>query len=92
MEEYDYIDVFSINPNPFTKEVRISFTLEKNSLIQIDVYYNNGLLVERLAEKKYTLGTHQLCWDSKDLPAGVFIIRLTTGNRVYMAKVVKSNR
>jgi len=77
------------HPNPFTHEITLEFTLDTRSKVTIEVYNNRGVLITTIAEQSFDQGTHQLRWDGAGLAVGVYIIKMTVGDMVYTAKVIK---
>ncbi len=53
-------------PNPFNPETTISFTIEKPSLVEIEIYNIKGQCVDKLTDKSYDAGTHNLKWQATD--------------------------
>ena len=72
---------------------RISIHLPVQSAVTLAVYSVNGVLVKTLVKGSFVAGTHGFTWDARDaagrgVAAGVYVYRLTAGNRVLMEKVV----
>jgi len=77
-------------PNPFNTELNIKMTINKTSTVQVDIKDANGKLVKQLANKKYTVGEHQLSIESNDLSQGTYFITvLTNGNKLITKKLIK---
>lgn len=81
----------SAYPNPFGNETTMEFTLESRDHLVIDVYDNGGMLIATIADQVYDRGKHQLRWNAENLPTGVYIIKMTVGEKMYTTKVIKSN-
>ncbi|MCK4569703.1 MAG: T9SS type A sorting domain-containing protein [Bacteroidales bacterium] len=81
---------YFLHPNPFTHETTLEFTLDSRSDVAIEVYDNRGIRVGTIANQSFDQGEHQLRWDGSRLTAGVYIVKMVIGDRVYMAKVVKT--
>ena len=60
-------------PNPFNPVTRIAFTLHRSTEVQAAVYTLTGQMVAELANGKMSAGEHQLVFDGKDLPSGIYI-------------------
>lgn len=69
-------------PNPFNPSTAISFDLPKASAVTLVVYDATGREVARLVEGSLGTGRHQVTWDAKDMPSGVYFYRLTAGSFV----------
>lgn len=81
-------------PNPITGKNRnsgtkIFFELQQNSLVELSVYDLKGRLVERLADKHFTAGKHEIFWPASDRAAGLYICLLKTDLNTAVHKMVK---
>ncbi len=65
-------------PNPFNPATRIGFALKKAGHVSLTVYDITGRQVATLLDKKLQAGTHSVVFESRGLPAGIYIYRLTT--------------
>jgi hypothetical protein len=86
----------SVSPNPFSYGTYISYELKKNGRLNISVNSINGMKVRTLAANQGSVGDKgNFYWDGTDqngddLPAGVYLIRMTMdGKEVEMVKVVR---
>ncbi|NPD46998.1 MULTISPECIES: FG-GAP-like repeat-containing protein [unclassified Lentimicrobium] len=75
----------SANPNPFTEQTQIHFTLEKASLVLLEIFNLKGELVWQL-EKKYTAGKQSILWNGKDqngnnCKPGAYIIKILNDHK-----------
>jgi len=76
-------------PNPFSKETAVMFVLPEESWVTLTVYDISGkqvgIMFEGMAEK----GREYLVpFDAGNLPAGVYISRMTTATGVYNGKMI----
>ncbi|MCB9303923.1 MAG: DUF1501 domain-containing protein [Lewinellaceae bacterium] len=74
-------------PNPFAERTRIRFTGQGRALVQ--VFNGAGQLVATPANRDFPEGEHLLDWDSGNLPAGNYYIRLQMGAFQQVEMVVK---
>jgi len=79
-----------IYPNPVQDQVRIRFELEQESEVKVEVINMNGQKVVSIPDEHFPSGQHLLEWNSKDLPDGIYLIRMMIGENLYTSKVVKS--
>lgn len=88
---------FSLNPafpNPFNPSTTISFTLEKQSKIDIRIYNLTGSEVWNWGNNlDYGSGYHQITWNAIDasgsqLPTGIYFIKLISGKQIATQKVI----
>ena len=75
-------------PNPFNPLTVIGFTLPADSEVRLEVYNILGERVAVLADERRTAGTHQVSFNASRLSSGVYLYRLTTGDRVQTRKMM----
>jgi hypothetical protein len=80
----------SVYPNPFSNETTIEFTLNTRSNIKLEIYNSQGGHISTLTSQTFNPGTHQLRWNGEGLAAGVYIINMLVGEKIYMAKLLKN--
>ena len=66
----------SVYPNPFNPKTTISYQLEKEDKVVIDVFNIKGQKVEILLNETQTSGNHSLTWQPDNLSSGIYYIRL----------------
>jgi uncharacterized protein (DUF362 family) len=72
------------SPNPFGAATDISFYLEREQPVRLEVFDARGRSVCSLAERSFTAGWHQAHWDGRtsigeDAASGVYFCRLSAG-------------
>lgn len=82
-----------ISPNPFNPASDITLLLPAASHMNLAVYDIGGMLVRTLVSRDLTAGIHHFSWDARDgaggsVSAGLYVYKLTAGNRVLIAKTV----
>jgi parallel beta-helix repeat protein len=80
-------------PNPFNPETTISYTLQKDSRVTLDIYNSHGQLVRTLFDGTTGKGTHALKWDGKtdsgrEVSSGFYIYRLKTVSQIISRKML----
>ncbi len=80
-------------PNPFNPRTELSYTLPRDALVRLAVHDARGREVAVLAEGPRPAGAHRLDWDGRDrqgreLPSGVYFLRLTADGRDRVRKMV----
>jgi len=75
---------FSISPNPFSEEVRLSFEVENPVEVILKVYSSTGRLIKILAEGRFDRGRHEVQWNGDEdggnrLPAGIYTVVFQAG-------------
>ena len=89
-------EVFTLDqnyPNPFNPETTIRFDLPRSEEIDLALYSLIGQKVTSLARGHREAGTYSLRWDGRDdsgrkLASGVYLYRLTAGDRVETKKLL----
>lgn len=76
-------------PNPFNPETRITYSLKKAGEIDFRVYNILGQEVYRLTAKK-PAGSHELIFDGRSLPSGIYFYQLRAGDFTGVRKMILS--
>jgi hypothetical protein len=76
------------HPNPFDASTTVAFTLPEVMAAALSVHDINGRVVRRLADGMYPAGRTQLRFDRGDLPAGVYLLRLSAGEVMLTRTVI----
>lgn len=85
LQEEGTIKGMQVYPNPFTKNCTVDFSQTDLKEAQIRIFNINGQL---LSEEKYNRSSNVFPFgDGYD--AGVYVIEVRNGNRIYSQKVVK---
>lgn len=79
-------------PNPFNPKTTVSFDLSTAAEVRLDVYNSRGLRVARIVDGHRAAGPHAVTWNGRDqhgrnLPSGVYVLRLEAGQLVSTAKM-----
>jgi pimeloyl-ACP methyl ester carboxylesterase len=80
---------FTIFPNPFNREVTLSFTLSTGGQVSVKIYNSNGVEVRTLSQNYEGAGDHKINLALDDLPVGVYICTLITESSVSVQKIVR---
>ncbi len=80
-------------PNPFNPRVTLKFEVAAGASAQLDIFDLRGRLVAPLGARYRGPGPHRVTWDGRDvrgreLPSGVYLARMTTGEESAAVKVV----
>ncbi|MBM3329090.1 MAG: T9SS type A sorting domain-containing protein [Calditrichaeota bacterium] len=78
----------SLFPNPFNSSVRISFGLDQAGQVELTAYDLTGRRMASIFAGNSPAGSRSLVWEAGNLPSGIYLISLTSGNRRVAAKVV----
>ncbi|MEO0468683.1 MAG: T9SS type A sorting domain-containing protein [Bacteroidota bacterium] len=76
-------------PNPGRGEILFSYHLNESQVISIDVFDIKGNLVKTLVKQRlHSPGDHQQSFDVGDFAAGVYSVRLRSGDQVQTRPLV----
>jgi hypothetical protein len=81
-------------PNPFRPQTEIAFTLPTARQAELAVYNVAGERVAVLADRRFAEGRHTLTWEGqsaagRQLPAGVYLVRLDAGDLTDVRKITR---
>ena len=69
----------AVSPNPSTGRGEVSFALETEREVTVEVFDVLGRHVATLADGPMTAGTHALAWDGTASAPGLYVVRLAAG-------------
>jgi hypothetical protein len=83
----------SIYPNPFNPSTAIRFELKEPARVVVRIFDVAGRLVETLADRTFTPGSHDLRWDGCDrngsmVASGIYFIRLDSSTYTMTQKAI----
>jgi hypothetical protein len=76
------------SPNPFNRSTLISCSLPQAAHVTLSIYDISGRLVETLVNETQQSGMHQVQWNRKANPSGVYFYRLNAGSFTTTKKMV----
>jgi len=81
------------HPNPFNPMTTISFVLEKDGPVAVNIYNLKGRLVRNLVDESLAAGPQRVPWDGLDdsgqrVGSGVYLVRVMSGGRSAEHKMV----
>lgn len=91
VEEIELPAEFSLEqnyPNPFNPATKISFSLPQEGFTKLVVFDLIGNEISTLVKEKLNAGTHSVNFDAKDLPSGVYLYALSSGNYTSTRKMI----
>jgi hypothetical protein len=74
-------------PNPFNARTNIDFNLEKDALVEINVYGITGAKVTTLADGKLEAGHHSINWDASEISSGVYYYKMRSNGEELTRKM-----
>jgi hypothetical protein len=84
VEVEDYIATsFSLEqnyPNPFNPSTKINFNIPEQAYVNLTVYDILGNEITKLVSDTYPAGKYSVDFEANNLPAGVYLAKITAGN------------
>jgi hypothetical protein len=80
--------MLNVFPNPAHKEFTVQYTLPKEALINLSIFDVTGRLVSALTNSAQKAGTYGKTFNTRNLPQGVYFIRLNTGEQSIVKKTI----
>jgi hypothetical protein len=75
-------------PNPFNPVTNISYEIQHQSDISLDLYDLRGMKVKSLVSGKMPAGSHSFTFDASDMASGVYFYTLSLDNITQTRKLV----
>jgi hypothetical protein len=75
-------------PNPFNPVTTIKFSIPKQEQIVLKVYDLLGEEVATLVNEVRQAGSYNVSFDGSDLPSGVYVYELETGQKIQSKKMI----
>ena len=66
---------FSVHYNPTTAQAVISYAMREVRRVNVNIYDQRGRLVAAIIDDITPAGSHEAVWDTKRVPAGVYVCR-----------------
>lgn len=80
--------IASVCPNPFNSELIINFVVKEPSKTALMMFDISGREVSRLYDGVPEAGLNRIAWNGRDLPSGVYFIRMKSGDRLSSVKAL----
>ena len=75
-------------PNPFNPVTRISFTIPSFERVKIRIFTILGQHIATLIDKKIPSGNHEIGFDARGLPSGVYFYQIEAGDFSQVRKMI----
>ncbi|HPG39431.1 MAG TPA: T9SS type A sorting domain-containing protein [bacterium] len=82
------LQLFQNFPNPFNPTTTIQFYLPNRTNVTLKVYDSLGREVGKLINAELPSGNHSVLFEAKDLPSGLYICRLKSGDHIQYQKLL----
>ncbi|MCK5338887.1 MAG: T9SS type A sorting domain-containing protein, partial [Bacteroidales bacterium] len=77
-----------IYPNPCHNDTRVRYLINDKRLTICDLYQVSGMKIRRLVNEEKVPGMYELNIDVSDLESGIYFIKLMSGNRSVVKKLI----
>ncbi|MBM3329567.1 MAG: T9SS type A sorting domain-containing protein [Calditrichaeota bacterium] len=81
-------ELTGIYPNPFNDQAQVSFALPKSGSVFLTIHNLLGREVLALPARYFPAGRQSLTFDARELPSGVYLLRLSSGPDKGVMKAV----
>ncbi len=78
----------TIYPNPASDYVSVSFDLENNTPVQVNIYDLSGKLVQQSSESGLNSGKQTVRLNTQTLTRGTYLVKMVAGNEISTAKLI----
>jgi len=75
-------------PNPFNPISTIEFLLGGDSYVELSIHNVNGEKVETLFNGYKNAGKHQIIWNAKNYPSGMYFFTLNSSSGILTHKLL----
>jgi photosystem II stability/assembly factor-like uncharacterized protein len=75
-------------PNPFNPSTTISFTLDRDGFVNLNVYDVAGRVVATILNKDMNAGTYDVGFNAQGLASGVYFYKLKTADQEMTRKMI----
>ncbi|MBI5215286.1 MAG: T9SS type A sorting domain-containing protein [Ignavibacteriae bacterium] len=82
------IMLFQNYPNPFNPSTNFGFRIANFGLVTLKIFDVLGREVAIVVNETKQAGNYSVSWDASGLPSGVYIYRLSTGQKVLSKKLL----
>lgn len=83
------LSFLNIFPNPVSNEFRISFDLKDANSVSSHLCSLDGKLSKELINEKMSEGNFSRVFNIKDMPAGIYLVKLNAGEASVAKKIMK---
>jgi len=81
--------LYPIYPNPTHDFINISFKLDRNADVTINMYDNQGKLIANINNKNYDKGFHKMTYNVSKLAKASYTIKISIDNKTETTKFIK---
>ena len=75
-------------PNPFNPSTQIEFSIPGPLHVKLEIFNMLGERMDVLVSQSMSAGEHSIEWNAEEVPSGIYMYRLTAGDRIESRKMV----
>jgi len=75
-------------PNPFNPSTTIKYQIGNDGFVNLKVFNSLGEQVAELVNEFQKGGSHQIAFNAKDLPSGIYVYKLSSENYIESKKMI----
>ncbi len=80
--------ILDVYPNPLINYTTINFTLPDPQFVDMAIFDQLGRRIETLIKTKKESGNHQMIWETKNHPTGIYHLKLITPEKIITKQLV----
>lgn len=83
---------YQVLPNPYVNETNITYTLNENKIVLIEVLNSTGQVITTLAKGEQKAGPYSFVFGAKKAgySAGVYTLRMIIADKIYTTKLIET--
>ena len=75
-------------PNPFNPTTTITFMLDKQADVKLEIYNSLGGKVATLINANKSAGQHHVTWDATEVTSGIYFYRINANSKILTKKML----
>ena len=87
-DRYDADNLISVAPSPFRDQTTLSYILDENAKVQLDVFDLSGRKVVELVNTTQQAGKYSSVFEANGNTVGSYLVRLFVNDKLYTKQVV----
>ncbi|MDP8239164.1 MAG: C25 family cysteine peptidase [Candidatus Hatepunaea meridiana] len=84
----DRFGIIKAYPNPFNSIVKISYTLDEEAKISLNIFDLYGREVATLQQGQMSTGSYEAVWQAGNTPSGIYLCKLESGKCTSTKKII----
>jgi len=74
-------------PNPFNSSTSIRYSIPQAGLVRLSIYDLSGREIAQLVEGMVFVGTHEVTFNARSWPSGLYLVQLESGGQTALRKL-----